>query len=125
MSTVSVSPRYFETLGVGITRGRAIADADSAPGSANIVINQRMADTFFPGEDPLGRQLRFVPRADEPDAPPQPWRTIVGVVPTFQQGLDEDAFHTAIVYLPFLNMPDRTASLMIRSSLPPDRVMMS
>lgn len=123
VSTVAVSPRYFETLGVGVTRGRTIMAADSPPASANVVINQKMADEFFPGEDPIGRQLRFVHRADEPDAPPQPWRTVVGVVPTFQQGVDEDAFHTAIVYLPLLNMPDRVASLIVRSSLPPDRVM--
>jgi predicted permease len=123
VETVAVSPGYFETLGVGVTRGRTIARADSVPGSANVVINQMMADRFFPGDDPLGRQLRFVPRADEPDAPPQPWRTVVGVVPTFQQGSDDDAFRNPVVYLPFLNMPDRTASLMIRSSLPADRVM--
>jgi predicted permease len=123
VATVAVAPNYFQTLGVGVTRGRLIEAADSVQGSANIVINQLMADKFFPGEDPLGRQLRFVPRADEPDAPPQPWRTVVGVVPTFQQGSDDDAFHNAVVYLPFLNMPDRTASLMIRSALPPDRVM--
>jgi predicted permease len=123
VATVAVSPGYFETLGVGVTRGRTIARADSVAGSANVVINQRMADKFFAGEDPLGRQLRFVPRADEPGAPPQPWRTIVGVVPTFQQGSDDDAFLSAVVYLPFLNLPDRTASLMIRSALPPDRVM--
>jgi len=123
VSTVAVSPTYFEALGVPVSRGRVITAADSAPGTANIVINQMMADKFFPGEDPLGRQLRFVPRADEPDAPPQPWRTIVGVVPTFQQGSDDDAFHNTVVYLPFLNAPDRTASMMIRSSLPPDQVM--
>ena len=76
--------------------------ADGAPGAANVVINQLMADRFFPGEDPIGRQLRFVPRLDEPDAPPQPWRTIVGVVPTFLQGSDNDAFRNAVVYLPFL-----------------------
>jgi len=123
VSTVAVSPTYFGALGVPVSRGRVITAADSAPGTANIVINQMMADKFFPGEDPLGRQLRFVPRADEPDAPPQPWRTIVGVVPTFQHGRDDDAFHNTVVYLPFLNAPDRTASMMIRSSLPPDQVM--
>ena len=125
VSTVAVSPRYFETLGVPVSRGRVITTTDSAPGAANVVINQMMADKFFPGEDPLGRQLRFVPRADEPDAPPQAWRTIVGVVPTFQQGSDDDAFHNPVVYLPFLNAPDRTASMMIRSSMPPDQVMTS
>jgi putative ABC transport system permease protein len=123
VSTVSVSPRYFETLGVGVTRGRGIEIADGAAGSANVVINQLMADRFFPGENPIGRQLRFVPRADEPDAPPQPWRTIVGVVPTFPQGNSIDAFRNTVVYLPFLNLPDRTSSLMIRSALPPASVM--
>jgi putative ABC transport system permease protein len=123
VSTVSVSPRYFETLGVGVTRGRGIGIADGASGSANVVINQLMADRFFPGENPIGRQLRFVPRADEPDAPPQPWRTIVGVVPTFPQGNSIDAFRNTVVYLPFLNLPDRTSSLMIRSALPPASVM--
>jgi predicted permease len=123
VGTVKVSPRYFESLGVGVTRGRPLEAADAVPGTANIVINQMMADRHFPGEDPLGRQLRFVPRADEPDAPPQPWRTIVGVVPTFQQGSDDDAFRNPVVYLPLLYAPDRTASLMIRSSLPPDGVM--
>jgi predicted lysophospholipase L1 biosynthesis ABC-type transport system permease subunit len=88
-----------------------------------VVINQKMADSFFPGEDPIGRQLRFVPRRDEPDAPPQPWRTVVGVVPTFLQGSDDDAFRTSVVYLPFLHTPDRTSSLIVRSGLEPVTIM--
>jgi predicted permease len=123
VSTVAVSPQYFKTLGVGVTRGRGIEMADGAPGAANVVINQLMADRFFAGEDPIGRQLRFVPRLDQPEAPPQPWRTIVGVVPTFQQGSDGDAFRNTVVYLPFLNAPDRTSSLIIRSALPPASIM--
>jgi predicted permease len=122
VSTVSVSPRYFATLGVGVIRGRGIESADSAPGSTNVVINQLMAERFFPGKDPLGQQIRFVPRRDEPDVP-QPWRTIVGVVPTIQQGNANDAFHNAVVYRPFLHTPDRTSSLLVRSSLPAASVM--
>ena len=125
VSTVSISPRYFDTLGVRVHRGRGIESADSAAGSANVVINQMMADTFFPGEEPVGRQLRFIPRTDEPDARPQPWRTVVGVVPTILQGRADDAFHNAVVYLPFLQTPDRTSSLLVRSSMPPASVMAS
>ena len=125
VSTVAVSEQYFDTLAVGVLRGRGLESADAAPGTANVVVNQFMADRFFPGEDPLGRQIRFVPRRDEPHAPPQPWRTIVGVVPTFQQGSSDDAFHNPVVYLPFLNAPDRTSTLMIRSALPPDAIMMA
>ena len=122
VSTVSTSPRYFATIGVGVVRGRGIETADSTPGSANVVINQLMAERFFPGEDPLGRQIRFVPRRDEPGVT-QPWRTIVGVVPTIQQGNPSDAFHNPVVYRPFLHTPDRTSSLLVRSSLPPSSVM--
>ncbi|HYB94120.1 MAG TPA: ABC transporter permease [Vicinamibacterales bacterium] len=123
VSTVAVSPRYFETLGVGVIRGRGFANGDAAPGSAPVVINQLLADRFFRGEDPIGRQLRFVPRLDEPDAPPQPWRTVVGVVPTFLQGSDDDAFRNPVVYLPFMSRPDRTSSLVVRSALPPASIM--
>ena len=122
-SAVSTSPRYFDTLGISVTRGRLFESADALPGAAPVVINQLFADRFFPGEEPLGRQLRFVPRTDEPGAPPQVWRTVVGVVPTFQQGDDDDAFLSPVDYLPFLNAPDRTASLVIRSTLPPASVM--
>ncbi|HYE85197.1 MAG TPA: ABC transporter permease, partial [Vicinamibacterales bacterium] len=122
-NTVIVSPRYFDTLGVGVIRGRNLNAADGAPGAENVVINQKMADRFFAGEDPLGRQIRFVPRNDEPDAPPQVWRTIVGVVPTFQQGDDDEAFQSTVVYLPFTHAPDRTSSLLVRSAMPPLAVM--
>ena len=108
---------------MGIRSGRGIEIDDGMPGSANVVINQMMADRFFPGEDPVGRQLRFVPRKDEPNAPPQPWRTVVGVVPTFLQGSDNGAFRNPVVYLPFLHTPDRTSSLLVRSALPPASVM--
>ena len=123
VSTVWVSPRYFETLGVDLVRGRGIEDGDRTPGSANVVINQKMADEFFPGEDPIGRQLRFVRRADEPSAPEQPWRAVVGVVPTLLQGSDDDAFRNSVVYLPFLHTPNRTSSLLVRSDLPPATIM--
>jgi predicted permease len=123
VSTVSISPRYFDTLGVAIGRGRGIETSDAEPGTANVVINQLMADRFFAGEDPIGRRLRFVPRTGDPDPLPQPWRVVVGVVPTFPQGNDKDAFRNPVAYLPFLNVPDRTASLIVRSSLPTDGVM--
>jgi putative ABC transport system permease protein len=123
VSTVAVSPRYFDTLGVGVSRGRGFEPANGDSGAAHVVINQLMADRFFPGEDPIGRQLRLAPLISDPDAPPPPWRTIVGVTPTFQQGNDTDAFHNPVVYLPFLSAPGHRASLIVRSALPPAEVM--
>ncbi|HEX4914980.1 MAG TPA: FtsX-like permease family protein, partial [Vicinamibacterales bacterium] len=123
IGTVTVSPSYFDVLGVTIARGREFSSADGTPGAETAIISQAMAERHFPNEDPIGRQLRFVPREDEPNNPPQPWRTIVGVAAPFMQGSTEEAFRSSVIYLPFRQQPPRTASLIIRSALPPNQVM--
>jgi putative ABC transport system permease protein len=49
----------------------------------------------------------------------------VGVVPTILQGRVDQVFHNPVVYLPFLQAPDRTSSLIVRSTMPPASVMAS
>jgi putative ABC transport system permease protein len=121
-STVLITPEYFDVLGVGITRGRTLAPADGAPGAENVVISQVMAEKFFPGEDPVGRRIRFMPRDDEAALVPS-WVTIVGVSAPFLQGSDSEAFRSAVVFLPLRAVPSRTVSLIVRSALPPISVM--
>lgn len=120
--TVAITPGYFDVLGVAITRGRGLNAADGAPGAENVAISQVMASRHFPGEDPIGRRIRFRPR-DEPDSPPQPWRTIVGISAPFLQGSADEAFRSRVVYLPLQQSAPRTASVLVRSSLPPGDVM--
>lgn len=55
-----ISPRYFETLGVPIVRGRDIMPEDSASAPRVAVVNDTMARAFWPGADPIGRTLRLV-----------------------------------------------------------------
>jgi predicted permease len=123
LATVTVTPTYFDLLGVKMSRGRALNDADGAPGAQNVVISKHMADVHFPGEDPIGRRIRFVPREDEPNVPPQPWRTIVGVSAPFLQGHTEEAFRSAVLYLPHRENTPRTSSILVRSALPPAQVL--
>jgi putative ABC transport system permease protein len=52
-----VTPGYFETLGVPILEGRDFARTDVAGSPAVIILNQTAADTIFPGQSPLGRQV--------------------------------------------------------------------
>ncbi len=54
-----VSPDYFATMGIGITRGRAFAATESAESPPVIIVNQRFADRFWPGRNPLGRAVRI------------------------------------------------------------------
>jgi putative ABC transport system permease protein len=81
-----------------------------------------MAERFFRGEDPIGRRVRFVRRDDEEALVPS-WVTIVGVVAPFLQGDADEAFKNAVVFLPLAAVPPRTASLIVRSTLPPISVM--
>ena len=127
--TLSVSPRYFAVLGVALERGRALSDADGAPGAENVVVSQAFVNRYFPGEDPIGRRIRFMPRDDsgtlaaEDAAFTAPWRTIVGVSAPFLQGDANEAFRSPAVYVPLRQSAPRTASLIVRSSLPPGSVM--
>ena len=54
-----VSDEYFQTVGLPIVRGRAF-NAGDRDGSPNVaIINEQMAQRFWPGEDPIGKQIRL------------------------------------------------------------------
>lgn len=64
---------YFRVLGIPLLRGRLFTAEDGPDAAPVIVINQAMAQRFWPEEDPLGQRLRF-------GEPGDPVYTIVGVV---------------------------------------------
>src|SRR5271154_5993562 len=77
----SVSPGYFETLGLPILEGRDFRDSDKNGSERVVIVSQSLAQTLFPGQDALNRDLRwtdgvmkFVGISGDP-------RRIVGVVP--------------------------------------------
>jgi putative ABC transport system permease protein len=123
VSTVSIGPRFFETVGVALLRGRSFRETDGAPGAETVVINERLASSFFAGEDPIGRRLRFVQRTPAPGTPVPVWRTIVGISPTIRQGSVEDAYLNAVVYVPYRQDSGDRVSLLVRSALAPASVM--
>ncbi len=106
----SVSPRFFETLGVPIVRGRAFDDTDRQPGAASVIIGERLARLLFPHQDPLRQHLRFGNAGD--------WRTVVGIAgPVKNAGLagsDDPEY-----YFPRpASDPGRRAFLTVRSRTP-------
>jgi predicted permease len=52
-----VNPRFFETVGQPVIRGRGFTDADTATSQMVAVVNQTFVKKFFPKEDPIGRHF--------------------------------------------------------------------
>jgi predicted permease len=133
VTTVTISPTFFEAVGAPLRRGRLFTATDGAPGSETVIINQRFASEFFPGEDPIGRRIRFppsqpgpgssTPGTAAPPAPPLVWRTIVGISQSIRHGSPQDAEPPAVAYIPLRMEPSGFAFLLIRSRLEPGVIM--
>ena len=65
------TPRYFETMGIPIVRGRAFARTDTADAQRVAVVSESAAARYWPGEEPIGKRVRISPRFE--------WATVVGV----------------------------------------------
>ncbi len=63
---------YFETMRIGLVRGRMFSTADRVDAPRVVLINETMVETYWPDEDPLGQHIRLN-SAD-------PWSTVIGVV---------------------------------------------
>jgi predicted permease len=126
VSTVVISPAFFETVGVQLRRGRIFTENDGNAGAETVIINERFAAEVFKNDDPIGRRLRFVqapPAAGQP-APPAPvWRTVVGVSPTIRHANSQDAEPTNVVYIPARQEAPGFTNVLIRTALPPGSLM--
>jgi len=92
-----VSPRYFETIGQRLVRGRAFEPGDEHGTLPVAVVNESLARHYWGDKDPIGQRVSF---GDEEE----PWVTIVGVVGDVRYyGLDREPGHE--LYRPFAQQP--------------------
>jgi putative ABC transport system permease protein len=104
-----VSSGYFEALRIPLLRGRAFTDGDHEGSPLVVTVNQAFADQFFPGQEPLGKNITQGTR-NEP-------KEIVGIVANVRQ----DGLRTAAapaIYAPYGQFPESEAFLILRSNLP-------
>lgn len=91
----AVTPGYLETMRIPLLRGRVLNEGDRAGAPEAVVISESLAKEKFPGQDPIGQQVRMGPEILQTD---KPWGIIVGVVGDVKQlslGLKEaEAFYT-------------------------------
>jgi predicted permease len=123
VSTVAITPQFFDVVRVPLVRGRNFKDSDGAPGQETVIVNERLVTQFFPGEDPIGKRLRFVQRQPPPGTRPDVWRTIVGISGRILHGSSLDLYENAVVYVPYRQQSPAEAWLLVRTVLPPGSIM--
>ena len=105
------TPDYLQSMSIPLRQGRAITEQDTEQAPLVALINEMMAQELWPGQNPLGKRIKF-PGSEKN---PQPWRTIVGVVSNVKQyGLDQKA--PMQIYLPYDQFPTSVMTLVVRTS---------
>jgi putative ABC transport system permease protein len=77
-----VSEDFFKTVGIPLLRGRFFVGQGTRDQEKQVIINQRLADSFFPREDPIGKQLHDYHGVGNKNNV----YTVIGVVPNVQHG---------------------------------------
>ena len=104
-----VSSGYLKTLQAKLLRGRYFTDAEDASKPKVVIINQALANKYFPGEDPIGKKF------GDDDLSPKSIKEIIGIVDDVKEGaLDSEIWPAA--YYPFNQSPDRYFSVVVRTS---------
>lgn len=70
------TPRFFQTMGIPLVRGRLFQEADRAGAAPVALISESMARRYFADRDPIGKRIKVGGVRD----PESPWWTIIGVV---------------------------------------------
>jgi putative ABC transport system permease protein len=90
-TSVAVGDGLLETLGIPLISGRLPDENAAADAPPEVVIGERMANRYWPGQDPIGEQIRFT-------ATDGPWHTVVGIVGDVQYdglGTENPTFYYA------------------------------
>jgi putative ABC transport system permease protein len=134
MDVTAVTPDYFRTMGIPLLKGRHFNEDDdrqwldgkslqgldegarSIAGASAIIIDEEFARRYWPGEDPVGKRVRFGAGAGAPSL------TVVGVVGRVKmEGLKTDSARVQ-GYLPYLQFPTRGLGVVVRSAQEPERL---
>jgi predicted permease len=111
---VAVAPSFFSTAGITLLSGRDFDEQDDAKGAMVAVVNRAMAESFWPGQDPLGKHVHFLGEV---------WDvTVVGEVNTVKYStLGEPP--QAIVYMPLKQHYSPFVSLYVRTNGDPAKAL--
>ena len=69
------TPDYFQTMGIPILKGRAFTEQDKVDAPRVVIVNETLAQKYWPNQDPINKRMRFTGPLEK-----NPWIQVVGVV---------------------------------------------
>jgi predicted permease len=106
---------FFETAGIALKKGRFFSDEDRRDTPPVAIINETMARTYWPNEDPIEKRFRF------PGHQSSPWVTVVGVTGDMhRQGLEKQV--APQVFRPDAQESDDMLDVIVRTSVDPQAI---
>jgi putative ABC transport system permease protein len=115
-SNRSVTPEYFASMKIPLLKGRHFNQTDRRGQLGAAIINESLAQSYFSGEEPIGRIISRI-GANQNEGDPEKWQ-IVGVV--------DDVHHSSLtraaapeIYLPYQQNSWNWGNFLVRTSVPP------
>ena len=103
----SVSPGYLDTIGVPLLRGRDFLDTDRTGAPLVVIVNEAMAERFWPGEDAVGKRFKFFGDQD--------FTTVIGIAKTAKYNAVAEE-PTPYIYQPLRQNYSPAATLHVRAA---------
>ncbi len=109
----SVNEDYLPALGIAVVEGRGFASSEP---ERVVIVDTNVAHKYWPGGSALGQHLRRI------FDPADRWYTVVGIVTPVKQNSMADDADKETVYFHYAQAPTPGGRLVLRTSLPPDRL---
>ncbi|HZQ55656.1 MAG TPA: ABC transporter permease [Bryobacteraceae bacterium] len=119
VNTRTVTPGYFNAIGISMKKGRAFGQYDVSARAGVVIVNQAFARTYFPGRDAIGGHIRF-----ELSNHPGGWSTVVGVVNDVRHSSLEEAPRPAVFQPAWVGLNNHTM-FAVRAAVPSGQLLRS
>jgi predicted permease len=122
---ISISPGYFETMGIPVVRGRPFEDRDADTAQRVIIVDETLAQHFWPNQNPLGRRMyspsdpKDILKVDEHTQ----WFTVVGVARALRyENLYGTGAPFGAYYFPMAQSPSHGFTFVAKSTADPNSI---
>ncbi len=128
-TTIEVDGDYFHAMGIPLLHGRLFTPGDKAGAQLVVIVNRKLAEQSWPGQDPIGKRLRLGTESTK-----TPWATVVGEVADVKEGSPDlpikQQYYTTIdqteTFLGSLGTPADLQGgggfIVLRTALPPEQM---